>query len=408
MNTFLKYRENGWLKSNAEPLDIVKHTHDYQVFQGAKPLKTLLGTEFIHKSERVAQLIITDLMFMDGKPGAGISAPLLYAFQKDVFEMAGDPFMDDWAKMLLSDPFVTIKTMGQYNFQSYSPDDDLFSFAFITLSALIRSINEFVNSTMGEIIVQETDSHPFPELLRLSYAQLSTEKKVVLQALSSLHNSGIVLPLVLLTGIISPVEYAKGLIAMKIAGDGRMPGILLDLAHAQDYLECLEQRSDAGRQAGMLIREGENETIEFKSTLRWDIRAGKTNQAVERACLKTIAAFLNSAGGVLLIGVRDDGSIEGIESDKFVNEDKFLLHLWTLIRTCLGRDVSPSIRTTLEKMEEKTVCMVRCQRNSRPVFLRQPGFDEAFYIRVGPSSNAMDISEALKYIADRFTHDKED
>jgi hypothetical protein len=36
------------------------------------------------------------------------------------------------------------------------------------------------------------------------------------------------------------------------------------------------------------------------------------------------------------------------------------------------------------------------------VFLRQPGFNEEFYIRVGPSSNAMDISEALKYIADHF------
>jgi hypothetical protein len=85
-----------------------------------------------------------------------------------------------------------------------------------------------------------------------------------------------------------------------------------------------------------------------------------------------------------------------------VNEDKFLLHLWTLIRNCLGREVCPNIRTTLEKTEDKTICLVHCRRSSRPVFLRQPGFDEAFYIRVGPSSNAMDISEALKYIADNF------
>ena len=153
----------------------------------------------------------------------------------------------------------------------------------------------------------------------------------------------------------------------------------------------------------MIIREGENDSIEFKSTLRWDIRAGKTNQAIERACLKTIAAFLNSAVGTLLIGVRDDGSTEGIESDKFVNDDKFLLHLWTLIRTCLGRDVSPYIRTILEKMDDKTVCMVQCRQSNRPVFLRQPGFDEDFYIRVGPSSNAMDISEALNYISDHFS-----
>ncbi|MCX6307001.1 MAG: ATP-binding protein [Bacteroidetes bacterium] len=403
MNAFENYTGNIWLKINAEPLDIIKQDQAYRIFQGASPLLTLHGNEFVHASERIAQLIITDLMFMTGKKEQRISAPFFYAFQKDVVEVTGDPFPGEWEELLVSDAFVTIKTMGKFNFQSFSPEDDLFSFAFISLSALIRAINTFVSTTMSEITVLETDSHPFPELLRLGYSRLSDEKKVIVQALSGLHHSGIVLPLLLISGIISPIEYAKGLIALRIQKDHQMQDMLLDIAHARDYLECLEQRIDAGRQVASIIREGENETIEFKSTLRWDIRAGKTNQAVERACLKTITAFLNSAGGYLLIGIRDDGSVEGIESDKFVNEDKFLLHLWTLIRTCLGRDVSPYIITTLEKMDEKTICMVECRQSSRPVFLRQPGFDEAFYIRVGPSSNAMDISEALKYIADHFS-----
>ncbi len=402
MYDFADYQNNNFLEVNSEQLDIVRCDLKYQIFNGAKPLLTVQGKEFIHESERVAQLIVTDLMFAQGIRVRNALAPVLYAFQKDVFEPKGDPFPDKWEQILESDPFVAIKTMGKVNFQSLQPEERLFSFAFISLAALIRSINEFVNSTMSEIIVQETEAHPFSELIRVSYTQLTAEKKIVVQTLSGLHHSGIVLPLVLILGIISPTEYTKGLIALKIQDESRLSDILLDVAQSQDYLECLEQRTNSTRQTGLLIREGENETVEFKSTLRWDIRAGKTNQAVERACLKTMAAFLNSAGGALLIGVRDDGSIEGIESDKFVNEDKFLLHLWTLIRTCLGRDVSPYIRTTLEKMDEKTVCMVQCQQSNRPVFLRQPGFDEAFYIRVGPSSNAMDISEALKYIADHF------
>jgi hypothetical protein len=36
------------------------------------------------------------------------------------------------------------------------------------------------------------------------------------------------------------------------------------------------------------------------------------------------------------------------------------------------------------------------------VFLRQPGFDEEMFIRMGPSSNALDISEALRYIGNHF------
>jgi hypothetical protein len=402
MTAYLEYLESASVKHIPEPLDIIKQDHKYQVFMGSEPLLTIHGNEFIHESERIAQLIITDLLFRESIRNPGISAPMLFAFQKDIFETAGDPFSGEWEKLLLSDLFVTVKTMGKFNSRMFSPEDDLFSFAFIALSTLITSVNTFVNAAMKEVVLQESESHPFPELLALSYTRLSNERKVVVQALSGLHHSGIVLPLLLVSGMISPLEYAKGLVALRIHDDRDISEILIHVARAQDYLECLEQRSDAGRQTGLIIREGENETIEFKSTLRWDIRAGKTNQALERACLKTIAAFLNSAGGTLLIGVRDDGSIEGIESDKFVNEDKFLLHLWTLVRTCLGRDVSPYIVTTLEKLDAKTVCVVRCRQSNRPVFLRQPGFDEAYYIRVGPSSNAMDISEALKYIEDHF------
>jgi hypothetical protein len=347
-------------------------------------------------------LITTDLLLGNHNDQPHIFAPVLYAFQKDVLGTSADPMQSGWEKLLFSDPFVSIKTTGRFNSQPFGPDEELFSFAFISLSVLINSINDFLNKTMSEIILRESDLNPFPELVTMAYDRLPAEKKVVVQALSSSHNAGIVMPMVFLFGIIKPMEYAKGLVALKIKEVHEMGGILLDLANAINYLECLEQSADTGLPASVIIREGENDVIEFKSTLRWDIRAGKTNPAVERASLKTIAAFLNSSGCTLLIGVRDDGSIEGIESDKFVNDDKFLLHLWTLIRNCFGREVSPYVRTTLEKMDGKTVCRVFCRQSNSPVFLRQPGYDEAFYIRVGPSSNAMDISEALKYIADHY------
>jgi len=52
--------------------------------------------------------------------------------------------------------------------------------------------------------------------------------------------------------------------------------------------------------------------------------------------------------------------------------------------------------------EHESGCVVECSRSPRPVFLKQPGFEEEFYIRVGPASAAMAVSEALKYIADHF------
>jgi len=217
-----------------------------------------------------------------------------------------------------------------------------------------------------------------------------------------MHHSGIVMPLLLVLDEISPVEYVKGLISLRILSKEQYSVNLAGVVRVTTFLGLLLQKPIQEKLATAFISEGECDSIEFKSTLRWDIRAGKNNPAIERACLKTISAFINSIGGNLLIGVRDDGSIEGIETDKFANEDKFLLHLWTLIRTCLGRDFSSYIRTRLVKIEEKTVCIVDCLPCGRPAFLRQPGFDEEMYIRVGPSSNALDISEALTYIEHRF------
>ena len=123
---------------------------------------------------------------------------------------------------------------------------------------------------------------------------------------------------------------------------------------------------------------------------------------MEHASLKTISAFLNSSGGNLLIGVEDDGTVSGIETDRFDNEDKFLLHFWNMVKASMGQEVTPYIRSILDKIDGKTVCRVTCMRSPAPVFLKQKGFDEEFYIRVGPSSAALEIREALKYIEDRF------
>ena len=128
----------------------------------------------------------------------------------------------------------------------------------------------------------------------------------------------------------------------------------------------------------------------------------KKNPAIEHASLKTITAFLNSSGGHLLIGVEDDGRVEGVEIDKFENDDKFLLHFWNLVKASMGQEVTPYVRSTLEKIDGRTVCHVRCMRSTSPVFLRQNGFGEEFFIRTGPSSTSLEIREALQYISERF------
>ncbi|MCH7735123.1 MAG: putative DNA binding domain-containing protein, partial [Chloroflexi bacterium] len=58
-----------------------------------------------------------------------------------------------------------------------------------------------------------------------------------------------------------------------------------------------------------LIENDEDDAVEFKSTARWDLREHKPNKVMEDVVVKTVAAFLNTDGGTLLIGGR--GTIFG-------------------------------------------------------------------------------------------------
>ena len=67
--------------------------------------------------------------------------------------------------------------------------------------------------------------------------------------------------------------------------------------------------SDLSQQLEVLINCGESERLEFKSSVRWNFKAGRTGKEMELAWLKTVVAFLNSEGGIILLGVDDEGHI---------------------------------------------------------------------------------------------------
>jgi len=149
-----------------------------------------------------------------------------------------------------------------------------------------------------------------------------------------------------------------------------------------------------------LIEGGESERVEFKSTLRWNLKADKADKAIETAWLKTIIAFLNTDGGALIIGVDDAGTILGIEADRFENDDKCLLFVNSRLKQHIGLDCAPFIRFGLTPVDGKQVLVIECKPSSASVFLRY-GDKEEFYVRIGPGSRKLSVSEVLNYVANR-------
>ena len=168
-----------------------------------------------------------------------------------------------------------------------------------------------------------------------------------------------------------------------------------------------DQYLRAHRNAEDLIQGGESKTLEFKSTLRWNLREDRQDdKAVTHAVLKTIASFLNTEGGDLLIGVADDRAIVGIERDQLENEDKFMRHLAQVVRNGLGDRAGTCIDPKTQIVEGKAVCVVSCQRSPEPVFLKWKGMeavpDGDFFVRSGPGTVKLPPDSAREYIRTRF------
>jgi hypothetical protein len=151
-----------------------------------------------------------------------------------------------------------------------------------------------------------------------------------------------------------------------------------------------------------LIRKGENENLEFKSTFRTNLYTNEIDRKIEYSALKTIAAFMNSKGGTLLIGINDSGEIIGTEKDKFESKDNYALHLTNIIKTKFGKMFFPLINFRFIGIDEKTILIIECQKSKMPVFIRSSTDEEEFYIRTGPSSNQIKGSELIDYIEKNF------
>lgn len=157
------------------------------------------------------------------------------------------------------------------------------------------------------------------------------------------------------------------------------------------------------------INKGESDFLEFKSSLRWDYHQNAKNKVLELVISKTISAFLNSNGGILLIGIDDAGSVLGLENDYSTmsksNKDGFVLTLTTLINNTLGKQTHKFISIKIVTINEKDVCVIQVEKSNAPVFLIK-GEKEEFFIRASASSQPLGLKDTMAYIESHWDNKK--
>ena len=150
-----------------------------------------------------------------------------------------------------------------------------------------------------------------------------------------------------------------------------------------------------------LVDRGEGQSLEYKSTLRWDLKESRVNRDLEYAVAKTVAGFLNAEGGRLLIGVDDNGIILGLESDLKTlskhNHDKFEGRFSEVIDTYVGKPYRRLVATRFAKYEGKDVCIITVKPSKDLVFTKKLDGGSEFPVRLGNRTETLGPKETEEY-----------
>jgi hypothetical protein len=157
---------------------------------------------------------------------------------------------------------------------------------------------------------------------------------------------------------------------------------------------------------GELLSDMETLKIEFKSTARVPLSSDVPEKVINEGIIKTVAAFMNSKGGTLGIGISDEGDILGIQVDldyKKQDLDAYQNWLSTLLSNTIGQSsVAKNVGIRFETLEEQVVCLVDVLQSPTPVYADTVKGKEVFYVRVGNSTRILEGSQMVSYIDQHF------
>lgn len=155
-----------------------------------------------------------------------------------------------------------------------------------------------------------------------------------------------------------------------------------------------------------LLTQNEHEQLEFKSSLRWDIRANRFNRELEYAVMKTIGAFFNSRGGYIVIGVDDRKQPIGLTNDYQTlprkDRDGFENHFTQIFNQLIGPEFRQFVNVCFHSHSGHDICVIRVQPSPKPVYLKIADNSEAFYVRTGNTTTPLKLSEVVAYVKTRW------
>ncbi len=293
-------------------IDLVMREDDFVIYADGEPLKTTGGREVAHKDSRLLKHLMIRLV-LSNEPANRVVSYLLFSYQKDSLERGEDILEDKLDNVLKSDHLVLqkIQKSGLMNIekaiQLTKNNKHVFNLIFWSASTIAAGLEEFWELCN---ISANDDKNSILKSVQQFYRQLPNEKKAAALFLGVAHDIGLLAPLMLIFRIISPSEYANAVLSLGTHNqegkaeerfkklvlpgadyqlhriDWSAPEQSFDLFYTEalecmEYLSFFEETKKKITVIEEIIRRGEGDNVEFKSSLRWDVRQNKKNPAIE-------------------------------------------------------------------------------------------------------------------------------
>ncbi len=131
-----------------------------------------------------------------------------------------------------------------------------------------------------------------------------------------------------------------------------------------------------------LLQSQEGKRLEFKRDISSPVNI-----------MKTLVAFANTAGGIMLIGVENDHTIIGIPGNPLDEEER--------LSNMIADSIAPRLLPNIELIPSKNLTLLAVEvfpSQLRPHYLKQKGEQQGVFVRLGSTNRQADLSliEELK------------
>ncbi len=140
-----------------------------------------------------------------------------------------------------------------------------------------------------------------------------------------------------------------------------------------------------------LLAENEGKTIEFKETARSLV-----------GIMKTVVAFANSAGGTIIIGVKDKTKVLVGLPDILYEEERLANAITDSIFPLLTPDID------IQSIRGKELLIIHVPHSVGPYYLKSEGPERGVYVRFGSTNRSGDAEmlDSLRLLAKKVTYDE--